>query len=99
MIISGKQIQNITKLYGDQAQIAKSGKKQGNSPLQQKDEVILSSQAQGFSHLLQQAKNMSGVREERVKELSAKIDAGEYQVSADKIAEKMLSYFKANHLR
>ena len=99
MIISGKQVQNITKLYGDQAQIAKAGKKQGNSPLQQQDEVILSSQAQGFSHLLQQAKNLPGVREELVKELSAKIDAGEYQVSADKIAEKMLGHFTANHLR
>lgn len=99
MIISGKQIQNITKLYGDQTKVSKTAKSQSANSLQGKDEVILSSRAQEFSNLLQQAKNMPEVREDRVQELAEKIKSGNYKVSSEEVAEKMLGRLQADRLR
>ena len=90
MIISGKNVQNIAKLYGEQTKVSKTGKTAANTPVQKQDEVILSSQAQGFGPLLQKLQNMPEVRQERVAELSESITSGKYQVAAKDIAEKML---------
>ena len=90
MIISGKNVQNIAKLYGEQTKVSKTGKTAANTPVQKQDEVILSSQAQGFGPLLQKLQNMPDVRQERVAELSESITSGKYQVAAKDIAEKML---------
>lgn len=90
MIISGKSIQNITKLYGEQTKVSKTGATPATSPVQKQDEVILSSQAQGFGPLLQKLQNMPEVRQERVAELSESISSGKYQIAAKDIAEKML---------
>lgn len=90
MIISGKNVQNIAKLYGEQTKVSKTGKTAANTPVQKQDEVILSSQAQGFGPLLQKLQNMPEVRQERVAELSESIASGEYQIAAKDIAEKLL---------
>lgn len=90
MIISGKNVQNIAKLYGEQTKVSKTGKTAANTPVQKQDEVILSSQAQGFGPLLQKLQNMPEVRQERVAELSESIASGKYQVAAKDVAEKML---------
>ena len=90
MIISGKNVQNIAKLYGEQTKVSKTGKTAANTPVQKQDEVILSSQAQGFGPLLQKLQNMPEVRQERVAQLSESISAGKYQVAAKDIAEKLL---------
>jgi len=90
MIISGKNVQNIAKLYGEQTKVSKTGKTAANTPVQKQDEVILSSQAQGFGPLLQKLQNMPEVRQERVAELSESIASGKYQVAAKDIAEKLL---------
>ena len=90
MIISGKNVQNIAKLYGEQTKVSKTGKIAANTPVQKQDEVILSSQAQGFGPLLQKLQNMPEVRQERVAELSESIASGKYQVAAKDIAEKLL---------
>lgn len=90
MIISGKNVQNIAKLYGEQTKVSKTGKTAANTPVQKQDEVILSSQAQGFGPLLQKLQNMPEVRQERVAELSESIASGKYQVAAKDVAEKLL---------
>lgn len=90
MIISGKNVQNIAKLYGEQTKVSKTGKTAANTPVQKQDEVILSSQAQGFGPLLQKLQNMPEVRQERVAELSESIATGKYQVAAKDVAEKLL---------
>ncbi len=56
-----------------------------------KDEIILSSQAQSFSHILQKARSNVSVRQEKVDQISEKISAGQYQIDAKLIAEKMLA--------
>ena len=99
MIISGNKISTIAKVYGDQTKVTPVSKKQGPSPVQGKDQVILSSQAQGFSQLLQQLKATPDVRADKVQELSAKFSAGTYQVSGDKIAAKMIAQLKAEQAR
>lgn len=93
MIISGKPIQNILKVYGEQSQVtnhSKSVKSEGN---QRKDEFILSPGAQEFSQVFNTIKGLPDVRENKVKEFSEKIDAGTYEVDSQGIAEKMLGSY------
>jgi negative regulator of flagellin synthesis FlgM len=55
------------------------------------DEVVLSEAAQSFSKILQTAqKNISNVREEKVAELTKRIENGSYKVDSQAVAEKLL---------
>jgi len=99
MIISGKQIQDVLKVYTEQNKTAKSAKAPKTGPVQQKDEVVLSSKAQEFSQIYQAIKAMPEVREERVKELADKINAGNYRVDAKDVAEKMIGRIMADRLK
>lgn len=99
MIISNKQVQNVMKVYGEQTKVASSAKSGKTSPTQKQDEVILSSSVQEFGKVFQSIREMSGVREDRVKELSAAIDAGTYQVDAKAVAEKMIGRALADDVR
>lgn len=93
MIISGKTVQNVLKVYGEQNQAAKNSKTAKTPIAQGKDEFILSSGAQEFSQVFNAIKGTSDVRPEKVKEFSEKIDAGTYQVNSKSIAEKMLGIY------
>jgi len=55
------------------------------------DKVAVSDKAQVFQALLQKAKELPSVREERVKMLTEQIERGEFQVYGQKIAEKLFS--------
>ena len=55
------------------------------------DRIAVSDKAQLFQSLLQKAKEVPAVREEKVKALSAQIERGEYQVNSQKIAETLVS--------
>jgi len=93
MIISGKPIQNVAKLYGEQNQI-KSNTKNSKTPISQgKDEFILSSGAQEFSQVFNAIKGVSDVRPEKVQEFSEEINAGTYEVDSMGIAEKMFGNY------
>lgn len=98
MIISGKQIQNILKAYGDSKPVKNTSTPKTGSN-QQKDEVVLSSQAQEFAQILQNIKNMSDVREDKVKELTERISSGEYHIEAKDVAEKMIGRVLADKLQ
>lgn len=99
MIISSKQIQSIMKAYTDQNKVSQSQKAQSASPVSKKDEVILSSQAQEVGQLYQAIRALPEVREDRVREISAKIAQGTYDVDAQAVAEKMLARTFADGLR
>ena len=60
--------------------------------MSKKDEVILSSQAQEVGQLYQAIRALPEVREDRVREISAKIAQGTYDVDAQAVAEKMLAH-------
>lgn len=99
MIISGKQIQNVAKVYGEQNKVAKNTNPQNSRPSQQKDEVILSTQAQEFGQIYQTLKAMGDVREDKVKEISERIAQGNYNVQAKDVAAKMLERDQADRLK
>lgn len=58
-----------------------------------KDEVVFSSEAQSFSALLQKARGMDEVRQEKVDYFQQKIADGSYSVSAQDLAGKLLTRF------
>jgi negative regulator of flagellin synthesis FlgM len=99
MIISGKQIQSIMKIYTEQNKVAKSAKTAEVAPASKKDEVILSTQAQEFGQIYQAIKAMPEVREDKVRELSERIAQGNYSVDAKEVAEKMLGRLLADRER
>jgi negative regulator of flagellin synthesis FlgM len=100
MIISGKQVQNVLKTYAEQNKATKNKmEKTEFKTLQKQDEVILSASAQEFSQTLQGLKDVSDVREDKVKELSARVEDGTYHVDAHDIADKMIGRTLADSLR
>ncbi|CUH94440.1 hypothetical protein P22_0506 [Propionispora sp. 2/2-37] len=92
MIVSGKQVQNIVKVYGDQNKVGPLNKPEKSGSVQ-RDEFIPSSNAQEFGQFLYSIKNMPEVREDKVKEFSERIASGKYEVNCSSIAEKMLTGF------
>lgn len=99
MIISGKQVQNILKAYGDQSKVAKNTKSEKTSPVQKRDEVILSTEAKEFGQILQALKKLPDVREDKVNELAKKIESGNYTVESKDIAEKLVVRTLADRIR
>lgn len=98
MIISGKQVQDVLKLYADQGQKTKSQAKPQTTS-SKRDEVVLSPKAQEFGQLLQKLKAMPDVREEKTAALSKQIESGEYRIEAKDIADKMIGRALADRLR
>lgn len=99
MIVSGSQIQKALKLYGEQSKVSKNANADKANASQKKDEVILSSEAQGFRQILEKMNTIPDVRQERVSDLSAQISSGEYKVTSSEIAEKMLGRLAVDHLK
>lgn len=97
MIISGKQLQSIMQLYKEQNLTTKTNRKEKTTAMSP-DEVILSSKGQEFSQIYQNIKAMPEVRQEKVRELQSRIEAGTYQVPAKDIAAKMLERIGADRL-
>ena len=93
MIISGKSIQNVLKVYGDQIQGVNKTKKGQNEITQGKDEFILSTGAQEFSHVFNAIRGISDVRPDKVKEFSDQLAADTYETDSQAIAEKMLGIY------
>lgn len=98
VIISGKQIQSIMKVYTDQNKVTQTTKTTGTTPASKKDEVILSTQAQEFGQIFQAIKAMPDVRQEKVQEIANKIAQGDYSVDAREVAEKMLGRMLADNI-
>lgn len=90
MIISGKQVPGVLKTYAEQTKMVKNITAAAKSS-QQQDEVILSTSVQEFGQILQQLKDAPDVREDKVKDISARMENGTYRVEAKDIAEKMLN--------
>lgn len=90
-MIINNNMQSILKTYGENKSVKTVKSENKATNISKQDEVVLSSQAQSFSQVLQKAKNMSDVRGDKVKTLSAEVDSGAYAIDARSIAEKMLS--------
>jgi len=65
--------------------------KQVNSGSVAEEKVTLSPAAQEIQRAEKAAKALPDVREEKVQEVKRQIEAGEYEIKGDAIAEKMLT--------
>ena len=59
--------------------------------VEKKDEVLLSHEGQSFSSMLQKLQSMDDVREDKVKDMSARLNAGSYEVSSENLAASLLN--------
>lgn len=99
MIISSNKIQSVLKAYAEQNSAAKSANTDKGKSTQQPDQVILSPGVQEFGPMLQRIIAMPDVRQDKVNELSAKIEAGNYQVNSKDVAEKIIGRTLSDNLR
>lgn len=86
-------VHSLGKMYGEKgaARNVPQNKSAVGTQGARRDEVVLSSQAQSFSQVLEKAKNISEVRQDKVDAISARIDAGQYRIDTRILAEKMLN--------
>lgn len=101
MIISGSSgINNANKVYGvEQSKAAKGPRETAKTSSQRSDAVVLSPEAQGLQQTIATIKALPDVRIDRVNELSLKIESGQYQVDASKIADQMIGRALADKLK
>lgn len=100
MIISGNSgIGGINKAYGvDSVKSGKGVRATGKSTTQRSDEVVLSSEAQGLQQQIAAIKALPDARMDKVEELSRRVEAGDYQVDAAKLADQMIGRALADKL-
>lgn len=92
MNIDGKNLISLIKTYTDN-QVDKKGKSAGGARLGEGgkgDEVRLSEFSKDVQKVQEGLKKVEDVRQEKVRELKAQIEAGTYEVSGKDIAEKMI---------
>ena len=102
MIISGNSgINSANKVYG--ADSVKAGKGVRNTTAtaaaRRSDEVVLSSEAQGLQQQIAAIKALPDVRQDRVNELTLKIESGQYRIDAAKLADQMIGRALADKLK
>ena len=100
MVISGNSgIGGINKAYGvDSVKSGKGVRETGKSKSQRGDEVVLSSEAQGLQQQIAAIKALPDVRMDKVEELTRRVEAGQYQVDAAKLADQMIGRALADKL-
>lgn len=81
-------IQGMMNTYKNQGVKNVETKNTGRTGM--KDELKISSEAQDFQTVLNSAKKVGDIRQEKVNEIKDQVDSGRYKVDAQKIAEKML---------
>lgn len=93
MIISSQQIQTVLRLYGGQKLQASEEQKTGETgkkDLQQGDHADFSAEAVDHQKIRKAVLHAPEVREELVKRIKTALEKGEYQVSAEDTADKIL---------
>lgn len=87
MRITGN-VGNVTGVYTNDKRISRVENTNKISPAS--DDVKISSVGKDFAFAMNAVKNTPDIRMDRVNEISAKIASGEYNVSGDDIAAKIL---------
>jgi negative regulator of flagellin synthesis FlgM len=89
MIISNKQVQNILQLERINSLKKKEALKESNA-VRKNDSLVLSGQAQELNFAKEQALKSPAVRADKIRDLKRKIDEGNYRVSGNDIAAKII---------
>ena len=87
MRITGN-VGNVTGVYTNDKRISRVENTNKISPA--KDDVKISSVGKDFVFAMNAVKNAPDIRMDKVNEISAKIERGEYNVSGEDIAAKIL---------
>ena len=87
-MIVDTRVQSVASVYSNNT-LAKQ-KQAANGINQAADAVVISSEAQSFSQVLQRVQAMPEARMDKVAAYSDKINSGEYQVNAKELAGKIL---------
>lgn len=91
MIISKTQVQNILKTYTKNVSTDNVNKTKEVKPKFNKDELAISGESRIKQRALQAIKQTDDIRTDKVNDLKERISAGTYEVTADEVAEKMIS--------
>jgi len=83
------EIPKISGVYDRQKNIGKVEKASGISS-KKKDVVSISNQAKDFQTVLKALKEVPDVRQDKVMELSEKLESGKYDVKGRDVAERIL---------
>lgn len=89
MIISNKQVQNILHLERINS-LKKKAAYRETAAVEKSDSLVLSGRAQELNFAKEQALKSPEVRADKILELKQKIASGNYQVSGNDIAAKMI---------
>jgi len=93
MKIKGTEGQNIAKIYGQKpAHIEDNLPKDAAG--RDKDSIIISSKVKEVRELVKEALKIDDVRMDRVETVKQKIDAGEYKVSSEELADAILRHIQ-----
>ena len=82
-------IDNVMKVYKKEMSTINQRAK-----TEKKDKIEISEKARDYQFAINKAKELPDIREEKVASIKAAIEAGTYEVSAEKIADKILSKSK-----
>jgi len=82
-------IDNVMKVYKKEMSTVNQKAK-----TEKKDKIEISEKARDYQFAINKAKELPDIREEKVASIKAAIEAGTYEVSAEKIADKILSKSK-----
>lgn len=88
-INNSANIQRMMNVYNNQN--VKTQKASSGAKIAKKDELKLSNVAQDFQTVLNAAKEVPEIRQEKVNEIKSQIETGKYKLDAKQIAEKMMS--------
>jgi len=93
MKIKGTEGQNISKIYGQ-----KPAHVEDNLPKdtanKDKDSITISSKVKEVRELVKETLKIDDVRLDRVETVKQKVDAGEYKVSSEEIADAILRHIQ-----
>lgn len=93
MIINNSIPNTVAGVYASRHTLStqQSAQTEKVSAASSKDEIVLSSQAQSFSNTLQKLHDMSGtVRQDKIVQYENQLAAGNYEVDAQDLADKLL---------
>lgn len=89
MMINNK-VQSILNVYNDNNKVKNVSKTSKTTGVETSDQLVLSTQAQSFSKVLDKVRAMSDVRMDRVDAMKSQIDAGTYCVDSKTLAQKLM---------
>jgi len=81
----------ISQYKTNEKKVSSEAEKQAADSVVQEDKVSLSSTARDIQQAKKAVEELPDVREEKVRELKDRIEAGKYDVNGEKIAGKMLN--------